>query len=134
MATSLSQSLYTHYTASGLVGLAQARLATVKGGQGSIFDRMAKEGKLKENVMGIRLGFRGGSDGGGSGGAGVTVELGLHVGTGGNTGAEGDGGAFVMGGVEESWIVGGKAGLKWMGVTSSLYWSVWSALRALDAA
>ena len=74
--------------------------------------------RLKENVLGVRVVSREKRDGGGGVVGGLTDALGLEpIGSG-----EGDAGALILGGIEESWIVGGRAGLAWTGVTSSLYW------------
>lgn len=71
---------------------------------------------MKENILGVRVISREKRDGGGGGLTDAIFGL-QSIGSG-----EGDAGALVLGGIEESWILGGKSGLAWTGVTSSLYW------------
>lgn len=104
LATSVSSSSWATSETSGLVGLAQDRLATMSNGR-TIFSRLVSERRLKRDVLGIRLVKREREE---RQAVGATVD--------------GGGGAYAFGHVEEQWIVGGEAGLTWIDVTSSYYW------------
>lgn len=67
----------------------------------TLFSRLVKGRKLPQSLLSIRL-DKGRAE------RGVTYEEG--------------GGQLTFGGVEESYVVGGKGGLSWSQVSSSLYW------------
>lgn len=69
----------------------------------TLFSRLVKTKKLAENILGIRMEKGKASQGS------VTKE---------------GGGMYTFGGMESGYVVGGKAGLAWVPVTSSLYWLV----------
>ncbi|KIO33612.1 hypothetical protein M407DRAFT_231761 [Tulasnella calospora MUT 4182] len=106
LATSVSSPSWATSETSGLVGLAQDRLARMSNGR-TIFSALVSERKLERDVLGIRLVKK---ERGEAHRVGVTVD--------------GGGGAYTFGYVEERWIVGGEAGLTWTDVTSSNYWGL----------
>ncbi|KAG8908729.1 hypothetical protein FRC01_007257, partial [Tulasnella sp. 417] len=106
LARSVSSSSWTTSQTSGLVGLAQDRLATTLNGR-TIFSRLVSERKLDRDVLGIRL---------------VKKERGEPRPVGATV--DGGGGAYAFGYVEGQWIVGGEAGLTWVDVTSQNYWGI----------
>lgn len=71
-------------------------------------ESLVREGMLKENMVSIRMDKRGAKPSGGLLGRGIS-EVGNY-------------GEFVIGGVEERWIRGGREALGWVPVASSLYW------------
>lgn len=127
LATELSQPLYTYYTPSGLVGFAQASLASISvdgtyDDTQTLVGRLVQEKKLVENVVSIRMDKNGAGvvTGNGQVAGGISVSVG--VGGTAETEVEGNYGAFVLGGIEAESIVGGRDGLGWTDVQSSLYW------------
>lgn len=68
---------------------------------GTLFSRLVKNRKLAQPILSIRL-DKGRSE------RGVIMEEG--------------GGQLTFGGMEERYILGGKSGLTWAQVSSSLYW------------
>ncbi|KAG9041488.1 hypothetical protein FS837_012194 [Tulasnella sp. UAMH 9824] len=106
LATSVSSPSWATSETSGLVGLAQDRLATMSNGR-TIFSRLVSERRLERDVLGIRLVKKEREE---RQAVGATVD--------------GGGGAYAFGHVEEQWIVGGEAGLTWVDVTSSNYWGI----------
>jgi hypothetical protein len=76
----------------------------------TLFSRLVKTKKLAENILGIRMEK-------GQASRGVVEKEG--------------GGMYTFGGMENGYVVGGKAGLAWVPVSSSLYWSVF--LHGLEA-
>lgn len=87
------------------MGLGLDNMATMPGGNSSkgrtLFSGLVKGGLLRENILSIRLDK-------GTQSQGVVYMEG--------------GGAYMFGGLEEGYIVGGRGGLHWSPVTSSNYW------------
>lgn len=105
LATRLTGDGNVESAASGIMGLSLDDLSTMPDDEykqgATLFSRLVNKKQLDENVLGIRMNK-------GQSSRGVMTKEG--------------GGMYSFGGVEESYIVGGKAGLNWIPVTSSLYW------------
>ena len=89
---------------SGVLGLGLPGMSTLPNGT-TFFSDLVSSGQIKEKVMSVRLEKGTKADG-------VTT----HEGS----------GAYVFGGIEDRFIRGGRAGLRWIGVTSANYWCVCS--------
>jgi hypothetical protein len=91
--------------ASGILGLSLddcSSLPDEEYNQGAtLFSRLVKKKQLAENVLGVRVDK-------GQASQGVVSREG--------------GGMYTFGGIEERYIVGGRAGLAWIPVSSTLYW------------
>jgi hypothetical protein len=105
LATKLTGNEDADSAASGIMGLSLDDLSTMPDDEynqgATLFSRLVKKKELDENVVGVRMDK-------GQASQGVVWREG--------------GGMYTFGGVEERYILGGKAGLNWIPVTSSLYW------------
>ena len=105
LATKLTGDSDVSSAASGIMGLSLDDLSTMPDDEynqgATLFSRLVRKKQLDETVLGVRIDK-------GRASQGVVRREG--------------GGMYTFGGIEERFIVGGKAGLNWIPVTSSLYW------------
>ena len=107
LATSISGDGFVESGSSGVLGLSLDGLSTMPDSEyqkgATLFSRLVKGRKLPKPLLSIRL-DKGQSE------RGVVTEEG--------------GGQLTFGGVEERYVVGGRGGLTWSQISSSLYWCV----------
>lgn len=85
---------------SGILGLGQDNMVKMEGGS-TLFSHLVKSKQIREKFLSMRL------------------EKGIH--SRGVTMREG-GGSYLFGGIESSYICGGRTGLSWTKVSSTNYW------------
>lgn len=100
VATSSSGTNFRTSVRSGVLGLGQDGMSTMPNGT-TLFSALINSGQLGDKLLGIRLEK-------GQKSRGVTKMEGS--------------GAYVFGGMESSYVRGGRFGINWIDVTSSNYW------------
>lgn len=106
VATKVAGSSFALSARSGIFGLGLDGMASIPSDLsygGTFFSRLVKGKQIDEMVLSIRLSK-------GEQSQGVVSQ-------------EGEG-RYTFGGIEDGYVVGGRAGLSWVGVTSANYWCV----------